>query len=159
MRDCIIHCHFIFPILSKFSVHELSWKWLNNVIYWRYATFKVTLKSLVRSCKSEANFSIVWCTVVEISTCVLSVSISLYYISVWFQCHHDVYLLTYNHCMILVMQAFFHTKLLWMNEFAACLLNATNVNNLWVTQIRQTKYQNQVWSMDHFLISLFFICA
>lgn len=35
-----------------------------------------------------------------------------YYIGAWFQCSYGVDSLTYNHCVILVIQAFFHTELL-----------------------------------------------
>lgn len=76
----------------------------------------------------------------------------------WFQCDHGVDSLTYNHCRILVYQAFFHTELL-AGEFAACLSSATHkeVNNFWVKPIGQTKYQDKVRLFSPISYFVFFL--
>ena len=78
------------------------------------------------------------------------------YISTWFQCGHGDNSLPYNHCMILFIQAYFHTEVL-VGEFDASLSSATykEVNKFWVTQIRQTKYQNIDPPMAHFHFHVF----
>ena len=122
-----------------------SMNWLEND-WTTYATFKVDWKIPIRSWESDANFSVVCCSVVEISACVLPVSNKSFIIFAYGSSAAMV-LIHWS----LVIQAFFHTELnmLHANQVQHTKKSITSV--LHESDKLNSKMSCHVWPMARFL--------